>query len=102
MITFKFMILVITNLNANSLSDEALFNRCYAHLTGLAPHYNHPNLVAVRSGANPIDECMKIFDKALLNTSGGNEGMLNNTSDKESVAILNRFYHFFRGLIIFL
>jgi hypothetical protein len=77
------------------LSDEALFSRCYSHLTGRRASSNHPLLVMVRQGnKNPIDACMEIFDKAMIL---GSTNKVSDTDDEETLAVLQVFFDYHKS-----
>jgi len=73
--------------------EEAVFNRCYAHLTGKRPALDHPLLAEVKAGSKTaVEACMSVFDKALL----GANGRIANTSDEEAKAVLANFHSYHR------
>lgn len=77
-----------------ALSEEALFMRCYAHLSRQRPLPNNPLLVAVKSGSKTaVDACMELLDKAEFGVSGE----IRNTSDREAIAVLSTVYDFHRS-----
>jgi len=56
---------------AETLSNVAVFYRCYAHLTQRRPAYNDPLTIAVRSGArDPISACLEVLDHARFTQAG--------------------------------
>lgn len=78
---------------AQELSPQSLFNRCYIQLTGLPIPLNHALMNQVKSGQiKALDACLQILNKAKLQANGE----LNNINDKEAKAVLNTFYSFHR------
>ncbi len=91
------LILSTYSINVNAQSDEylselALFHRCYSAITGKRASLSHPSVVKIRtSSAKGIDECMSIFNKAMLNSSG----RVSDLNDGQDV--INHFYQYFRS-----
>ncbi len=84
-------------ISQSPVSELALFNRCYAHITQNALPINHPLRADVVAGKiTAVNACMSIFDSAKLNTSGGNEGKLINDT-AEGRAVLLGFNDFHRS-----
>ena len=89
---------------AQVLSNEALFYRCYADMTGTRPTRNHPLLQAVRGGMPAVDACMQVLAKAdlvftnvaSLSPAGTTSHVLADNTDAEARAVLNNFYQFHR------
>lgn len=72
-----------------ALSDLALFNRCYHHLTRKSPALNNPLLQAVAKGTkNAQEACIEILRKGKFQ---GN-GTVQNRNDQEARDVLNTFY----------
>jgi hypothetical protein len=81
------------SLSQASLSEVALFNRCYSHLTRLRLPKSHPLLTQVKLGSKTAAQaCAETLSKAQL----GEDGRPVASSDPESIAILNNFYQFHR------
>lgn len=77
------------------LSDEALFVRCYSHLTQNRAPYDHPIRTAVRNGTvSATDACMQVFDKAMISTGTGE---LNSSTDLDGIWVLNTFFNFHKS-----
>ncbi|MEK6774407.1 MAG: hypothetical protein AABY64_10725 [Bdellovibrionota bacterium] len=77
------------------LSELALFNRCYAHLTQKALPLKHALKNQIKSGSmTALNACMQILDSARLIESGGNEGkLISDTSESRDVLLsLNDFH----------
>ncbi len=73
------------------LSQEALFHRCYSHLTRKRAASSHPFLRDVKSGSlTAIEACMKVLDKAQFVDSG----KIANINDSDAQSILSNFYDF--------
>lgn len=53
------------------LSETAIFNRCYSHLTQLPPPRNHPLLLRVSARQlSAVDACMSLLQSANLQSNG--------------------------------
>jgi|GEM_PF-1184422 hypothetical protein len=79
--------------HAQELSQQSLFHRCYAQLTGNAVPLNHALMNQVVAGkVTAAVACKQILSKALLNA----QGSLASTTDAEAKAVLNNFYNFHR------
>ena len=95
-ITFSKIVLLtgfysFVELHAANLSNEALFYRCYAHLTRNRPADNDARLIQVRSGQlSYVDACMQVFDSAILDKNSG-ELIVQNS---ESLKVLENFNQF--------
>ncbi|XGC79742.1 hypothetical protein ACES2L_10415 [Bdellovibrio bacteriovorus] len=88
------LLLVAAPALAQPMSEAALFNRCYSHLTGKPVPLNHATMTQVKAGKiKAIDACNSLLDKADLHASG----MLVNSGDSEARAVLNNFYEFHRS-----
>jgi hypothetical protein len=80
---------------AQTLSEPALFNRCYSQLTGRPVPRNHAVMAEIVTGkANALSACDNLLEKAALNPSSG---LLNSSTDLEANWILNNFYAFHRS-----
>ncbi len=84
------LILSCSMASALELSDLALFNRCYSHLTKKRINSSHALLKQVKDGSiDPISACFSIFDKAALD-SNGNIGV----DDADSRAVIKTMTQF--------
>jgi hypothetical protein len=72
--------------NLRLLNPEAVFHRCYSHLTGLVAGPDHASLDRVRQGQDPVEECLGLFRSTRLADSG-----LLTRDTRETRAILNHF-----------
>lgn len=73
---------------AIDLEDEALFHRCYSHLTGMRAPLNHASLSKIKQGtSSALVECNKILDSTALDASSG----LLKVSNSDTLRILNNF-----------
>ncbi len=91
-ITTVFMLaVVVVRLDAQELlGQEALFRRCYAHLTQLRPRLEDPLLAEVRAGAkSALQACREVFNRALLSASGGTK--IQDDNDAVAKAVLHTF-----------
>jgi hypothetical protein len=80
---------------AQSLSEAALFNRCYGQLTGHPVPRNHALMAQVKAGQiSATQACDSLLDKTELNA---NTGQLTQPADGEALEILNNFYAFHRS-----
>lgn len=80
------------NTNAQELSPQSLFNRCYIQLTGSPVPLGHSLMEQVKSGKiTALAACSQILNKAALATSGALV-----SKDAEAKAVLNNFYTFHR------
>lgn len=76
-----------------TLGDEALFSRCYTHLTRRQAPRNHPLRTQVRLGQKkPIDACLALLGQASF-ASADRKGLLAVDND-ESRAVLETFNTF--------
>lgn len=92
-LSFAFTLLMASSAVAQSLSEPALFNRCYSHLTGRPVPLGHAVMAQVRAGKiKALEACNSLLDKAELQPSGP----LVNSSDKEARHVLNTFAAFHR------
>lgn len=58
--------------HAETLSETALFQRCFGQLTQRQPENNDPLLLAVNSGTKTaIDACLEVLDSAKFTTAQG-------------------------------
>ncbi len=79
--------------HAEVLSEVALFNRCYAQITGESPGPDHPIYASVQRGLkSAIHACLDVFSKADITETG----YVSDTSDPEARAIQKNFYQFHR------
>ncbi len=77
------------------LSELALFNRCYAHLTQKALPLKHALKNQIKSGSmTALNACMQVLDSAKLIESGGSEGkLISDTNESRDVLLsLNDFH----------
>lgn len=82
----------MTTLYGGTLSNKALFHRCYKSLTQTFPHPSDSLLSQVVSGQkDPIDACSEVLDKATFTASGGTK--IGNTSDTEAKAVLRTLHY---------
>lgn len=81
------------------ISNKALFSRCYTKITEEFPSITSTYLTALKNGADPISECLKIFDKAMFTASAGT--MLADTNSAEARKVVstmhNLHYSWFRN-----
>jgi hypothetical protein len=78
---------------AQSISQIALFNRCYAHLTGMPVPLSHALRAQVAAGTiTAVSACNQILDKTVL---GGN-GYLTQVGDSDARKVLSNFASFHR------
>ncbi|KYG70256.1 hypothetical protein AZI85_14010 [Bdellovibrio bacteriovorus] len=93
-ITVTVMILLASvSSSAQTMSEAALFNRCYTQLTGKPVPLKHATMIQIKAGkVKALDACNSLLDKAELDASGP----LINRNDKEARAVLNNFYNFHR------
>ncbi|MEQ1666099.1 MAG: hypothetical protein ABL927_12070, partial [Bdellovibrionales bacterium] len=94
-LTLLFLVAVSTYAQDRShlaLSELALFNRCYAHLTQRSLPPSHPLRAQVKAGTlKATDACMQVFDGAQLNASQGN--LVNNSEEaKQVLSTMNDFH----------
>lgn len=76
------------------LGEEALFVRCFTHLTRRQPARNHPLRAQVRKGTSTaVAACMSLLGKAGFVTSGDRKGRIGDESD-DTRAILETFNTF--------
>lgn len=80
-----------------NLSELALFNRCYANITGTRVPFNHNLRASVVAGTiTAINACLQVLDSARLNSSAaGGEGRLV-TDSPQGRLVLQRFNDFHR------
>lgn len=97
-ISQKFLLLAISIIlplkiySASKLSPVALYNRCYAQITGHRPLSN--DLLTQQVANNtiaPITACMQVLNKALLTTNTNTT--IANTSDAESLSVLRNMHN---------
>ena len=82
----------LISFSGTNLSNLALFNRCYAQITGLRPSPEDPLTKQVISGQQtPIAACTQVLNKGLL-TANGNTTIAN-TSDAEALAVLRNMHN---------
>ncbi len=85
-------LIAFSSAHAASLSEKALFSRCYAQVTGVPVPLNHSLFAQVKSGQiKAVDACLSILNKGKLSGSGS---LIN--EDTEGVRVLNNFYQFHR------
>lgn len=78
-------------LSQQKLSQEALFHRCYAHLTRSRALPNNALLAAVKAGQKTaVGACMELLAKATLTANG----QIASPSDTEAQAVLQNFFDF--------
>jgi hypothetical protein len=79
------------------LSEIALFNRCYSHLTQKRLPRNHPLRTAVMAGQTTATAaCLSVLNGASIQNSGANEGLLASDTE-EGRAVLKTFNDFHRS-----
>jgi hypothetical protein len=84
-------LLISTHSFAGTLSPEAMYYRCYAHMTRTRPASTDARLLAVKAGTlNYVDACMQVFDLGALNSSTGKLV----TETTESIKVLENFHRF--------
>lgn len=89
------IIFIFNAAHATPISEAALFNRCYAHLTGHPVPVGNALMQKVRSAEiTAVNACSLVLDKATLNA----QGALSDANDTEAVAVINQFYNFHRSL----
>lgn len=77
-----------------TLSEGALFNRCYSHLTGHPVPIGNAQMAQVKAGTlKALDACSAILDKTDLDVSGP----LVNRGDLEARRVLSNFNSFHRS-----
>jgi|GEM_PF-2153852 len=80
----------------HTLSEEALFRRCYAHITQLRPRLDNPLLAQVKSGGkSAVQACKEVLDSAKLTADGGTK--IQNDSDTVAKAVLRTFHELHRS-----
>lgn len=80
---------------AQSLSEVALFNRCYSQLTGNPVPLGHATMAQIRAGTKKaLPACQALIEKAELDAA---TGALTQINDPEARNILNNFYDFHRS-----
>ena len=80
--------------DADSLSETAIFIRCYTQITGVRPPIAHAGRRAVAAGTqSAIEACLALLNKAQL----GSDGNLTNANDPEAVQVLNHLNDFHRS-----
>jgi len=88
------VLLLFSFAKGQSLSEAALFNRCYSHLTGHPVPIGNAQMAQVRAGTlKAIDACSAILDKTDLDPSGP----LVNRGDAEARNVLSNFNSFHRS-----
>lgn len=89
-------LLKASNANAATLSKEALYNRCYAQLTGTIVPDDDPNVAAFRVGTgDPIGACLALLDRARL-TAAGNTA-IGDSNDAVAKKVLSRMHNAHTG-----
>ncbi|MGZ3723358.1 MAG: hypothetical protein ACXVA9_10530, partial [Bdellovibrionales bacterium] len=89
------LLFTVTSAFATSLSEPALFARCYSQITGHPVPIDNVLIAKVRAGQmKGLDACFAVLDKAKLNASGA----LADSNDPEALAVLGQFYNFHRSL----
>ena len=79
--------------NAQVLSEPALYNRCYSHLTGKPVPITSTIMPQVRQGkVKALAACASLLDKSQLSAGGP----LVNYADGEARSVLNNLYAFHR------
>lgn len=93
LITTSFVMAADTSLTP--VSELALLNRCYAHITQNALPLNHQLRTDVAAGKiTAVNACMQLFDSAKLNVSGANEGrIINDTPEGRAVLLAFNDFH---------
>ncbi|MNK81511.1 hypothetical protein D3C87_1012540 [compost metagenome] len=79
--------------NAQELTPQGLFNRCYIQLTGNPVPLKHALMAQVVSGKlSAVAACKQVLRKGML----GSNGEITSRKDLEAQAVLNNFYSFHR------
>ena len=91
---FSLIFLLTIDANAQALSEQALFSRCYSQLTGQPVPRGHPLMASVKATtSSAVFACNSLLDKTTLKAG---TGMLA-TSDADSARILNNLYSFHKS-----
>lgn len=76
---------------AGEMTPEALYYRCYAHLTRSRPPANDARLPLIRAGSlSYVDACMQVFDLGALDSVSGSLAV----QTPESIQVLETFNRF--------
>ncbi len=80
---------------AQNLTEVALFARCYSHITQKSLPLNHALKAQVKAGTlTAVDACMRVLDGAKLNASGGAEGnLVSDTAEARDVLLTMNDFH---------
>jgi hypothetical protein len=88
------VLLLFSFAKGQSLSEAALFNRCYSHLTGKPVPIGNAQMAQIKAGTlKALDACSGILDKTDLDASGP----LVNRGDTEARNVLSNFNSFHRS-----
>lgn len=83
----------VQSAHSQELTQQSLFHRCYAQLTGKPVPINHSLMAQVVSGkVTALAACKQILRKGQL----GSNGEISSRTDTEAQAVLNNFYSFHR------
>lgn len=83
----------ISQSHAQEITQQSLFHRCYAQLTGMPVPLNHALMKQVIAGkVTAVEACKQVLHKARL----GSNGEIASRTDVEAKAVLNNFYNFHR------
>jgi len=94
----KKIILILVSIALSSsalcetLSNKAVFYRCYRQITQTFPKPNHPYVQqVVDETITPSQACINILNKALFRANSNNR--ISNASDKEAIAVLKTMHN---------
>lgn len=77
---------------AKTLSNKAVFYRCYKSITQQFPDQNHTLISQVVAGSKtPEDACMEVLEKAMFTASSNKK--IANTNDPEAIAALRTMHY---------
>jgi hypothetical protein len=101
-----YLILVVSvstgmNSHAETLSEEALFIRCFSHLTQTRPTdtFSMNLLTEIRAGTkSAVNACMEVLDGAALDSD---TGMIMDAEGQVGKNVLRIFYDFHRSWFMF-
>lgn len=75
---------------ADTLSNVAIFQRCYRHLTQTVPNKTSALFQQVKSGSiSPLNACESVLNKTSFTANSNNR--LSNTNDDEALNVLRTF-----------
>lgn len=85
------IIMIGTKAMSDTLSESALFHRCYTQITSLTAKENNSRLLDVRAGRKKaIDACMEVLQSAQF--TGPENKTISNTGDLVAKAVLLNFH----------